>query len=394
MKAVRPAFVLLFAFAALMPASAQTNGVSFAPAIMRPTGLFASSIAAGDLNHGGLADLGFLFQDGGMCVTLHALPAGGAGTSGQWTCNQPGGNTFLMFADVNLDGNLDAISTDQSPGVVVALGNGLGQFTPDGELSINCGYATEGVAVADLNGDGVPDIVATAISEGAGCLAIFLGQGGGEFAPAVEITSGGVQPLSVAVGDLNHDGIPDLVVANYGQPQLGIWGTLAVFLGKGDGTFQNPIVYSVAGYYLNRVILGDFGGNGNLDVAVIAEGVSAVIVLRGNGDGTLSDPRAFPAGAFPISLVAADLNGDGILDLAVANYTNPKPCHVSVLLGNGDGTFQPPIQYRVGVSPYQVVVGDFNGDGKPDLATVNIGDGTISILLNTTTPWPGAPQKK
>ena len=161
---------------------------------------------------------------------------------------------------------------------------------------------------------------------------------------------------------------------------------MAVLLGKGGGTnFESPVRYPIGKYKDPlRLAVGDFNGDGNLDVALTTQNSNAVHVLLGSRDGTLSSPSSFPAGLDPFDIVTADFNGDGIPDLAVANYTSPKQCHVSVLLGNGDGTFQPPVQFRVGISPAQLVVADFNHDGKPDIATINGGSSTISILLNTT----------
>ena len=332
-------------------------------------------------------------EEGGLCSALGLRRPSSTGRYlAPWICGEAGADApwLLQFVDIDLDGNLDVVSTDgDEPVVAIAFGDGTGHFSTAPYLSSDCGFATRQAAVADLNGDGIPDIVATVLIDGSGpgCIAIFLGQGGGQFAPAQEIDSGGINPFSIAVGDMNNDGIPDLVVVNTGNPEQGVYGSLAVLLGKGDGTFRQPIIYSSGIYEFTDAIVGDFNRDGKLDVAVVANGVNGVIVYPGKGNGALSSPKVYPAGEVPWFVVTADFNGDGIPDLAVGNYTNPKPCYVSVILGNGDGSFQPPVHFRVGVSPLQLITADFNGDGKPDIATVNGGDSTISILLNTT-PWP------
>ncbi len=182
------------------------------------------------------------------------------------------------------------------------------------------------------------------------------------------------------MGDLNHDGIPDLVVANNGNRPS--FGSVTVLIGRGDGTFLPPVRYG-AGKYPYSVALGDFNGDGNLDVAV-TDG-TGLFVLLGNGDGTLSSARSHFAGISPGSVVAADFNGDGRLDLATVNFIDNYNGQVSVLLGNGDGTFQPPRHFpQGGAGSTQMVAADFNADGKPDLATVNYSTGNISVLLNLT----------
>ena len=362
--------------------------VSFAKAItLNSPVLFPYSIAAGDLTHNGIPDLTVVGVE--TPALFHALGKGN-GHFGRWsnkggTGDAPG---FVVMADVDLDGNLDAVTTDgDQPFVTVAFGDGKGHFNRGVQPHTGKGFATQQVAVADLNGDGIPDLVGTSfgLPNNPGGIFILLGKGNRKFAKAVNIGSGGHQPVGIAVGDLNHDGIPDLVVANWGQ-DAGPYGNLAVLLGKGDGTFSRPVVYP-AGIHPYQLVLGDFNGDGNLDVAVTSN--LDVRVFLGKGDGSLSKGTAYFAGQFPVSIATADFNGDGIPDLVVSNYTNPKPCHASVLLGNGDGTFQNPVHFHVGVSPLQVVTAGFNHDGKPDIATINNGDSTISILLNTT-PFPAA----
>jgi VCBS repeat protein len=376
---------VLLAGDAVAPVTPQTSAlVSFAKAInVGSPLLYPSSLAAGDLNHSGIPGLAVVSVNNSVPL-VYALGKGD-GRFGAWRQDRNVGYApgFVLLADVDGDGNLDAITTDILAGDLnVTFGDGEGHLYGGKRLLVGGVQSTYIVAVADVNGDGVSDIVGTTNSG----IFVILGKGSRKFAKAVTFGSGGQSPYGIAVGDLNHDGIPDLIVANYGTEQNGDYGNVAVLLGKGNGSFDPPVRYPIGKYEDPFwLALGDF--NGNLGVAVTTQNSNAVHVLLGRGDGTLSPPRSFPAGLDPFDVVSADFNGDGIPDLAVTNYSNPKPCHVSVMLGNGDGTFQPPVQFRVGVSPAQLVVADFNHDGKPDIATINGGDSTISILLNAT-PFP------
>src|SRR5262249_31341063 len=180
--------------------------------------------------------------------------------------------------------------------------------------------------------------------------------------------STGVAPGTVAVADFNRDGIPDLAVANRGGTTTGDHqGTVSILLGKGDGTFRVAVDYA-AGTNSSAVAVGDFNGDGIPDL-VVGNGTAIgssdnVSVLLGNGDGTFQAAVNYAVGSLPIFVTVGDLNGDGNLDLAVANGGSNT---VSVLLGNGDGTFQMAKNLPVGTTPQTVAIGDFNGDGIPDL---------------------------
>jgi hypothetical protein len=375
---------VLLAGDAVAPVAAQgSSSVSFREVVtVNGPLLYPSSLAAGDLNHDGIPDLALVSAENTANLT-YALGKGN-GRFGAWREDQnddfaPG---FVLLADVYGDGNLDAITTEEGGDEIdIAVGDGKGHLYGDQRLLVNGVNSTYIVAVADLNGDGIPDIVGTTDTG----IFVISGKGSRKFAKAVTFGSGGNLPYGIAVGDLNHDGIPDLVVANYGTEQNGDYGNVAVLLGKGNGTFNEPVPY-YAGRDPTQLVLGDFRGNHNLDIAVVGQTKNAVHVLLGNGDGTFSAAKAYPSGSGPESVVAADFNGDGKLDLAITNNTNPNPCHVSVLLGNGDGTFQPPVKFRVDEGPTQLVTADFNHDGKPDLATLT-GYSGITVLLNTT-PFP------
>src|SRR5208337_2989314 len=252
----------------------------------------------------------------------------------------------------------------------VLLGNGDGTFQPQQTYSV--GMFPFGIAVADFNGDGFPDI-ATANAQ-SNTVSVLLGKGDGTFQPQ-QTYAVGVVPRGIAVADFNGDGIPDLVVVNEFDFTVG------VLLGNGDGTFQPQQTYPTGNqqqaYF---IVVADFNGDGIPDLAV-ADPLfphTTVSVLLGNGDGSFGPPQNYAAGSQPLQIVTGDFNGDGIPDLAVSN----TPDQVSVLLGNGDGSFQPPTQYSAGFDTNGLAVTDFNGDGILDLVVANEdAPGTVRVLL-------------
>jgi hypothetical protein len=267
-----------------------------------------------------------------------------------------------------------------SPGVVsILLGNGNGTFRTRVDYAV--GNDPVGIAVGDFNGDGKMDLaVANRLSSS---VSVLFGNGDGTFQSHVDYGTGGT-PTSVAVGDFNGDGKLDLAVADNG---------VSVFLNSGNGTFPTRTDFST-GVGPTAVTVGDFNEDGNLDLAVATEcgltngcnqdqGPASVSVLLGNGNGTFQTQVNYPISATePVSITAADLNGDGFLDLAVASSGVPyNSGSVTVLWGSGNGTFTDQ-GFGSGIGPSSVVVGDFNGDGQLDFAVTNTKDETVSVFLN------------
>jgi hypothetical protein len=389
--------------ATVVPTPQDASPPLFLPAVTYNSGGEGPiSVAVADVNRDGTADLVVANVCADSSCTggsVGVLLGNGDGTFQPATTYDSGG--FYAFsvavADVNGDGKPDLVVTNfYSNTVGVLLGNGDGTFQP----VVTYGTAGAGgsnpysVAVADVNGDGKPDLVvvnyvmANFLSK---TVAVLLGNGDGTFQPAVAYGSGGVIPVSVAIADVNGDGKPDLLVANFWASFQNLNGTVGVLLGNGDGTFQPPVAYASGGTGGSggSVAVADVNGDGKLDLLVANEGNGSVGVLLGNGDGTFQPVVTYGSGGSGANSVAvADVNGDGKPDLLVATSLSTT---VGLLLGNGDGTFQSAVTYGSGGfnRASSVAVADVNGDARPDLlvgtcANFSCSIGAVGVLLNNT----------
>jgi FG-GAP-like repeat len=286
----------------------------------------------------------------------------------------------VITADFNGDGKADlAIANSGDDTVSILLGNGDGTFTALSPLPAG-GSMPWSLAAGDFDGNGTIDLAVTNFNNAnPSTVSVFLGNGDGTFGSAVTYPVG-IVPISVATGDFNGDGITDLAVGN----QNGA--TVSILIGDGLGAFSQPNpAYAVGATDLANVATGDFNGDGKLDLALTSPSDDNVSVALGNGDGTFGTSVPYTtgnSGDHPIPVSAVDLNGDGKLDLVVGNENAST---VAILIGNGDGTFQPKVTYPAnnGVfrGPVSMVAGDFDGDGKVDLAIANQLQNSVSILL-------------
>ncbi len=242
------------------------------------------------------------------------------------------------------------------------------------------GGGTNAVA-ADLNRDGKADLIIGGFSVGG--LAIFLGNGDGTFGSALILED--VQPSSFIVADFNGDGKPDIAAVSWNGNTNGS-NLVHIFLGNGDGTFTSApdVVFSTSLGSVTSLAAADLNGDGYLDLVVTGNYLTQAYVLLGNGDGTFGVPAGFGSVNQPFGVAVADFDGDGRLDLALTDTGNQA---VAILLGNGNGTFQSQIEYSAGGYPYALSVADFSRDGHPDIAIATEGYccgnlGGLAVLRN------------
>jgi hypothetical protein len=295
------------------------------------------------------------------------LGQGDATFQGTWG-GQTGGFLSFTIGDFDGDGRQD-LAIDFLGTVSLLLGHGDGSFEDEKDFPVGDAYYTEMIHVGDFNGDGRPDLATL----GNSCTEFHCGGVG-----QILLNQGGgtfeygvrFSALPFSVGDFSGDGRSDLVLLS--------GNTVSVQLSKGDGTFQDPKSFRVGS--IAGLTVGDFNGDGRQDLVIANSAgfglLGGVSIFLGKGDGTLQLASVFASKPGPMTV--GDFNGDGRQDLASADSSSNS---VFVFLRNGNGTFQAARNFIVGDQPGSIAVADFNGDGRQDLVTSNSGSNTISILL-------------
>ena len=320
---------------------------------------------------------------GGAAVFgIHLLAGRGDGTfASPVLVASPSVVLHLASADLNGDRALDLLFTD-GEGLHVLPGNGDGTFR-DGVLSPRV-LGSRPPVFADVNNDGTLDVI---FGTQDGFVAISLGHGDGSFgSPSLLATADGGRADHVAAGDFNGDGNIDLVASNIGLPDAFAGSTVALFLGRGDGSFQAPTEFTVA-RTPGPLAVDDFDRDGNLDVAATSFQLPLVSMLAGAGNGTFLPHTDYATAGSSDGIAAADVNGDGRPDLAVCGQNT-----LSIFTTLGNGTFGARFDIPAHSACNSTVVDDFNLDGRPDLALLYAGGGeVISVFLNITASDTTAP---
>jgi hypothetical protein len=401
----------------------DSNTALFLPAVDYPSGgQFATSVAVADLNGDGKVDVVVANANSN---TVGVLLGNGNGTFQPATTYGSGGifPISAAVADVNGDGKPDVVVANAGVigcGVGVLLGNGDGTFqTP--LVYCSGGLFADSVAVADVNGDGNPDLLVANLcadqtsdcsGSGESGVGVMLGNGDGTFQSAVTYSSGGSFIQSIAVADVDGDGRPDLMVANLCPllqaarcPGTTLNGTAGVLLNNGNGTFGPVVAHNSGGFQTFSIAVADVNSDGNPDLVVVSSCISSTNcgtgvagVLLGNGGGGFGRAVTYrSASSVPFSGTVADVNGDHKPDLLMASGGS-----VDALLGNGDGTFQAAVSYATGgigsgsvTGAPSIVAADVNGDTTPDVLVATCADsscdGSVGVLLNNSAPLDTTP---
>jgi hypothetical protein len=337
------------------------NG-TFQAAVAAPLGAHPVGAVVGDFNNDGQLDIGSIDKSGWLYVSIGNHGSFGNTSTASTVPAVLGPLTVL--ADLNGDGNLDQISYGRYPsqGLIVQLGNGDGTFqAPQLTAGPNMGG---NVVVADFNNDGKPDVAVSNSSNGSSLTySVYLGNGDGTFQAPLNIFSNRYA-MSIAAADVNGDGKLDLVAA----AENGVAG-VDVSLGNGDGTFQPAVTYPSCA--AGGIVVADFNQDGKADVALPC-GASLEVSI-GNGDGTFQSFKSYGMAGASSPIVKGDFNGDGKIDLAAGAF---------IYMGNGDGTFQAPTApLPVGNPVLAMTAGDFNQDGRTDLAMLIYPSLSLPVLF-------------
>ena len=381
--------IILFTLIGLHPAIAQVNFIlTNSPSV----GKWPKSIVAADVGSDGKIDLISANQIDNTLTVL--TNAGGGIFRSNATYTVGTSPRAVVAADVTGDGKIDLISANGSGNTLSILtNNGNGTFTLASSPSAGVGAVS--VVAADVNGDGKIDLITA--NGNSPTLSVFTNKGNGIFVSNATYSvtgAGGNYAVSVTAADVNGDGKVDLICANAGS--LGQFASFSVLTNDGKGKFPTVVTYSVASSP-SFIIAADVNGDGKPDLAYVNENKytsdgmqtgfdNTLTIWTNNGSGGFSSNATYTVGSGPSSIVAADVNGDGKVDLITANYASAS---LSILTNSGSGGFALASSLGTGVQPWSVVAADVNNDGKLDLICGNntyqpIVSGTLSVFINNS----------
>ncbi|CAN5644836.1 hypothetical protein BH11BAC1_BH11BAC1_09730 [soil metagenome] len=355
-------------------------------------GINPISLCYADFNADGKIDLATANNSAGV-GEISILLGSGTGSFSTSTSFAVGAiPRSLCTGDFNNDGKPDLATNNTGPGnVSILLGNGAGGFTPGTDFTTSIFNFSSKISSADFNADGFDDLV---ITSGSFFVLAALSNGNGSFAPTTSYTANN-NTHTVITSDFNADGKIDLAVTTFNDSNF-----VTILPGDGMGGFGTPASFSI-GDFPASLINADFNGDGKTDLASsnIDNNITGNIsVLLGNGIGSFSAFTNFGVGSavVPNFICSADFDGDGNLDLATASIANNNSGNVTILPGNGAGNFGSPINFAVDSFPNSIIAADFNADGKIDIATAttqsNIDSGIVSVLLNCNTTGTMQPE--
>jgi hypothetical protein len=339
-------------------------------------GLEPIAIAAADLNGDGRTDLVVTNRNSDSIAVIDGL-AGGSFANARFFGSGGVGSapTGLALGDVNHDGVLDIlVPNNRTSDASVLLGDGHGNFAAPRIFVTD--QEPLAIAAADVNGDGVADAVCVNRGFSAPDAAVLISRADGSF-DAVEDVVAQSSPNGLTVGDVDNDGVSDLILAQ--SPTGPAGGTVLVYRATPPLGFAVPTSLQSAGDAV-AVGQGDFNADGRLDVAVVNNSTNNVSVFLGLATGGFGAAHNYPIGSGATAVAVGDWNHDGRSDLAIAEQGTGSTGAVEILLAAADGSFGTPKAFAVGVTPVAIDVGDFNEDGKRDLAVANSVSGSVSLL--------------